>query len=334
MSFGQLTIQALRVSGKLKTDPTDPPTSLSAPALTGSSGYFVGQSLTLSNGTWSNSPTSYEYKWSLDGVDTADTAAVRTTISTDDTKLIRGFVRATNAAGTSDWVECSNPKYAIQLALWLDASDASTITQTAGAVSAWADKSGNGQDVTQGTGSKQPLTGTRTINSLNVIDFDGTDDSMGRGTATDLGGGDQTTFTVTLSDTAAAGKRIITKGNHWGISVGETGSPPTADASYGNTSSGINSRGLTSVTGTARILGSRRSSTSQFLFDGSSDYSNATANNVTGGQLAIASYNNSSAYFDGALAEILSGQRAWTTAERNQVASYLNSKWGVSWTTR
>ncbi|HOO82205.1 MAG TPA: hypothetical protein PK513_06860 [Alphaproteobacteria bacterium] len=59
--------------------------------------------------------------------------------------------------------------------LWFDASDVSTITQSAGAVSQWDDKSGNNYHVTQGTATNQPTTGTRTLNSLNVLDFDGTD---------------------------------------------------------------------------------------------------------------------------------------------------------------
>lgn len=311
--------------------PSLPPTNITPPALSGS--FFVGQTLTSSSGIWSDSPTAYEYKWQKDSVDTGDTSAVRNIISGDNAGLLKCLVRAQNAAGWSSWVE-SNGLYAIQLALWLDASDASTITQTAGSVSAWNDKSGNGQHVTQSTGSRQPVTGARTINSLNALDFDGVDDGMGRATATDFGGGDYTIFTITSSDTAASGKRIITKGNHWGISVGESGSPSQADASYGNTSSANNSRGATTVTGSSRILGARRSSTSQYLFTGATDYTAATANNVTGGQLAIGSYNNSSAYFDGVIGEILIGQRAWSNAERNQVASYLTSKWGITWTAR
>jgi hypothetical protein len=54
---------------------------------------------------------------------------------------------------------------------WYDASDTDTITDVAGAVSQWDDKSGNGNDVAQATGSAQPITGTRTQNGLNVLDF-------------------------------------------------------------------------------------------------------------------------------------------------------------------
>lgn len=55
--------------------------------------------------------------------------------------------------------------------LWLDASDVSTITDSSGSVSAWADKSGNGNNATQGTGSSQPTTGVSTINGRNGLVF-------------------------------------------------------------------------------------------------------------------------------------------------------------------
>ena len=58
------------------------------------------------------------------------------------------------------------------LALWLDAADASTITGTA--VSSWADKSGAGVTLTQGTGGNRPASGSRNLNGKkNAIDFAG-----------------------------------------------------------------------------------------------------------------------------------------------------------------
>lgn len=60
-------------------------------------------------------------------------------------------------------------------ALWLDASDAATITSSGGKVSQWNDKSGNGRNVTQATSAAQPSTGTNTLNGLNVLTFDGGD---------------------------------------------------------------------------------------------------------------------------------------------------------------
>lgn len=59
-----------------------------------------------------------------------------------------------------------------------DASNAGSITSSSGAVSQWNDLSGNGYHLTQGTAANKPTTGTRTISSLNAIDFDGSNDRM------------------------------------------------------------------------------------------------------------------------------------------------------------
>jgi len=55
--------------------------------------------------------------------------------------------------------------------LWLDAADASTITESSGAVSQWDDKSGNNRNATQTTGANQPQYISAGKNSLNLIRF-------------------------------------------------------------------------------------------------------------------------------------------------------------------
>jgi PKD domain len=60
---------------------------------------------------------------------------------------------------------------------WYDATDTSTITQSAGAVSEWRSKAGTSH-LLQGTSSKRPSTGTMQINGLNALGFDGTDDAL------------------------------------------------------------------------------------------------------------------------------------------------------------
>lgn len=72
------------------------------------------------------------------------------------------------------------------LQLWLDASDAATITQTSGSVSQWSDKSGNSLHVTQGTATNQPKSNTATQNGLTVLDFDA-NDNLARTSASNLG---------------------------------------------------------------------------------------------------------------------------------------------------
>ena len=64
------------------------------------------------------------------------------------------------------------------LQLWMDAPDQGTILDSAGAVNQWLSKSSVTNRARQLTSPKRPTTGTRTINGLNVIDFDGVDDLM------------------------------------------------------------------------------------------------------------------------------------------------------------
>ena len=61
---------------------------------------------------------------------------------------------------------------------WFDAMEISTITESAGAVSQLDDKSGNSHNLTQGTGSAQPIVYSRYINRMPVLDFDGANDFL------------------------------------------------------------------------------------------------------------------------------------------------------------
>lgn len=63
--------------------------------------------------------------------------------------------------------------------LWLDASDAATLTTDAGGITTWADKSFNGNDLTS-AGTVNPVLLTAALNGLDVVDFGvlGTDSWM------------------------------------------------------------------------------------------------------------------------------------------------------------
>jgi hypothetical protein len=60
--------------------------------------------------------------------------------------------------------------------VWYDAADASTIIDADenGSVEQWNDKKGGGGNLIQTNESARPATGVRTLNGLNVLDFDGT----------------------------------------------------------------------------------------------------------------------------------------------------------------
>jgi len=100
-----------------------------------------------------------------------DAAGVR--LGSDNTAVRRSIRR-----GAVDTTELPDPTWLpsseASLLSWHDASDATTITNSGDDVSALADKSGNGYTFSEATDTNQPHTGTRTINSLNVLDFNGT----------------------------------------------------------------------------------------------------------------------------------------------------------------
>lgn len=92
-------------------------------------------------------------------------------------------VYATNAYGNSASSAASNSVTPAIVTppvsgykVWLDATDSSKITASSGSVSQWTDGSANAYAFTQATSSYQPTTGTRSINGLNALDFDGTSD--------------------------------------------------------------------------------------------------------------------------------------------------------------
>lgn len=84
----------------------NPPVNTVAPAITGTP--TVGQTLTVSNGTWTNSPTGYARQWqrgdSSSGPWTNISGATGTTytlVSGDATKYVRAVVTATNSDGSN-----------------------------------------------------------------------------------------------------------------------------------------------------------------------------------------------------------------------------------------
>jgi len=84
-----------------------------------------------------------------------------------------GTDRTVTLSTSAPW----SPTY-LDPAAWYDAADTNTITASGGAVSQWSDKSGNGNHVMQGTSTARPTTASRTLNGLNVIDFDGSNDEL------------------------------------------------------------------------------------------------------------------------------------------------------------
>lgn len=78
--------------------PSSVPMCTAAPAITGT--VTVGQVLTCSNGTWTNSPSSYTYQWLRSGYAIGGaTAGTYTLVAADSKNLVSCRVTAGTAAG-------------------------------------------------------------------------------------------------------------------------------------------------------------------------------------------------------------------------------------------
>ena len=76
------------------------PVNTALPVISGSLAH--GSALTVSNGTWSNSPTSYTYQWLSGGtVIPGQTTSSYTTVAGDVGKQITAKVTAKNAVGSA-----------------------------------------------------------------------------------------------------------------------------------------------------------------------------------------------------------------------------------------
>ena len=230
------------------------------------------------------------------------------------------------------------PTSIANLALWLDANDSATITQVAGAVSQWNDKSGNGYNATQGTGSRQPITNTRTINSKNTLDFDGTNDGMSlpSGLYTTLPNAANSIFIVFQSDNTGDADQTLIAGQiaSSGVRYEVAFSTTLLEVQNRFTSNSRTTTALTRDT-TAKAVGFIRSGTTITPIvsgvagtAGTNSENNNAITTLTVGSLVDFSTNR----FNGMIAEIIAYNSALSNANANLVGNYLASKWGITWT--
>jgi hypothetical protein len=232
--------------------------------------------------------------------------------------------------------------------LWLDASDTATITASGGLVSQWSDKSGFGSNFTQSTGANQPTTGTRTLNSLNTIDFDGTNDSLTCSSSTTLfnylhsstGG---TTFFVGLLDNVASSKVMwynnggsssqtgvyqdlsASNKNFTQITKGISGSPvavSTDNITVSNSVGFMITNKWDGGNGTAADRALLSLNSGAFSGNNSNSNSPVSSNASSDMLLAAGSYN-------GTIAEIIFYSGILSAGDITQVQSYLTTKWGL-----
>jgi hypothetical protein len=89
--------------------PINPPVNTVPPLITPAGPAIVGTLLTMSNGTWTNSPTSYIYNWRRNSTGiVGETANTYTTVAADVGTVIDGVMLATNSVGPGLGIATSN----------------------------------------------------------------------------------------------------------------------------------------------------------------------------------------------------------------------------------
>lgn len=246
-----------------------------------------------------------------------------------------------------------SPTQIANLKAWWDPSDTTTITASSGKVSQMNDKSGNGWNLTQSTDAFRPITGTRTINSLNVIDFVDANDSLRTGTAADwkfLGNSTSSIFMIVRFDSLAARNFILSTGDNPTANTGWLFSALVTTGNIDHVVGGTTSQSILNRPGTGYAINTNyyltilTDPTNGTAADRSKVYINAGAANAantltqatsttdpqiplslgaTGGQdpdtLAI----------NGVIGEVIIYTGILSAGDQTKVKDYLAAKWGI-----
>jgi hypothetical protein len=211
---------------------------------------------------------------------------------------------------------------------WWDSSDGNTISESGGAVSQLDDKSGNGRHLEQSDGASRPITGTRTINGLNGLDFDGSDDFIEAAGISGVPATSYDFFYVADLDLAGDGYQVYElfqdglSGNFGELSGASYIGVATNDAS--TTSSEISGS-----TYTTPFLYNLRwnGSTLELFQNGTSQGTTALSGNITIDTVNIGANGEGAYWMDG-----IFGEAIWcpylSVANRQNIEGYISHKWG------
>jgi hypothetical protein len=268
------------------------------------------------------------------GVRLKDAASVATT----GAQIARALDSATPPAPEPDPLPIELGVHA-----WWDAADQATITDIAGKVTQWSDKSGNGYHLTQSTDASRPVTEVGTRNGFNIIQF--SNDSLFYVGNTGIDPDTMTVFLVCGETSAVANAGFLSAhagtGNDWdrtdafSFSSGAT----SHHLALVIASSNIGLVGGAGATPMGIYTTRRIPSASQFqtYFNGVPNTSGTpgTWTVPTGGWVVGSRFQSggiTTPQLIGDIAEILVFPSAMSTSDTNLVGEYLAEKWGFTWT--
>jgi hypothetical protein len=200
-------------------------------------------------------------------------------------------------------------------------------------VSAWTDSSGNGNNLSQAVGARQPTLQTNELNDLSVVRYDGVNDIISDGDISDLdvGTGDIWMACVFKSTDDSSAQFFLEKGaSSFGLMTTAAGE---LQARLGGTSNiPLQSAGNWSRTEFVIVTAARVSSTCNGFVDGSAMTTTNTTNTGSisnSSVLDIGASGVGSQPMTGDIAEILVGGATLTSSDREKLEGYLAWKWGL-----
>jgi hypothetical protein len=234
-----------------------------------------------------------------------------------------GIVGLMVGVANASWTPADIPN----IVLWLDADDTGTITDTAGAVSQWNDKSGNANHVTA-TSTQEPITGSSTIGGLNVLLFDGSNDIMANSSFA-MSTANMSVFVVRrqVSETSSRTWNIGKNSDEQGaVREGSNGSGTRVYGYRWPDNGGVGLTGdlLSHVTCYVKT----GTALEEAYIDGTLEGTKtATLTTFTSEQMSIGAGGGYEANVE--FAEMVVVSSALSTADRQKVEGYLAWKWGL-----
>ena len=230
------------------------------------------------------------------------------------------------------------PKQIGGLFIWLDSANTDTISDTAGSVTQWDDKSAYQYHFTQGTGANQPTTNSVTIAGKNAIDFDGTDDFVEIDNAairTLLSkNNDQTIFVILQSDVTSSTDVFISSNistnDRFSANI-ETG---VVEAGYydGTVFESSQSEVFTDTSGPHLITYTHDGTADSLVgrLDGTTMTGAGTPSTDATVKTTVGARSSGSVPFDGKILEVIGYEGQLSTANRDKLEAYLGQKWGIA----
>jgi len=228
-----------------------------------------------------------------------------------------------------------SPTNIADMALWLDAADAATVSLDASSnVEQWNDKSGNGRHAGQTTAANRPDYAS-TLNGKSVVGFSGSPEVL-TGAQIVSGAATPTVFVVGRATGTNAQECFVnlssdsaTVGGHFNVTF-----EPGLRIIGGATTFA----GASIVTESIFTLGVSNPSVGDAYCYVNGDERSVSSTGVTSINLNGTQYSvgaggagfAASYFLNGIVAEILVYTRVLTDAERQRVESYLSAKWGIA----